>query len=272
MIDVCGDGIRFVDQGQGEPLILLHGIGASLEWWEPNIPSLSRKYRVIAPDFLGFGLSDKPPVDYNLRLGIRFLSSLMDVLGLSRVSLAGNSMGGLIALAAAIEIPERIERLILVDNAGFQRKVTPYLRLGTLPLLGEGALCLRSRSTVRFFLSRIFYDREKISDRLIDGVLTMFNDRRTRQVFLEVLRYGVGLGGFRRDIQEHITKGAAHLKQKTMIIWGTKDKVIPLEQAVIGEKLIPRSCLFLIERCGHAPQLEWPEKFNRLVLDFMEKP
>lgn len=270
-VTISGHRIRLVDQGEGNPLLLLHGIGGSLEWWEPNIPVLSRRFRVIAVDFLGFGFSDKPRLSYNLEMGSRFIRSLLDTLGISRVCAAGNSMGGLIALNAAVSLPERIDKLILVDNAGFGKNISIYLRLGTIPFFGETALFLRNRFTVRFFLSRIFYDSKKIPDRLVNTVVDTFRDRRTRQVFLKVLRYGVGLRGINKHIQEKIEKGSSGLRQKTLIVWGTKDKVIPMEQAEAGKKLIPDSRLFFIKNCGHSPQLECPEEFNRLVLNFLEK-
>jgi len=269
-ISIAGYKIRFKEQGNGHPLILLHGLGSSLEWWDYNIEALSQKYRVIALDFPGFGLSSKSEVKLSLDFTSRFMESFLDAFHLPQASLIGNSMGGLIALYTALRIPERIERLILVDPAGFGPNLSVLMRAGALYPVGELALALRNRIFVRFYLSRMFYDRKKVPSSLIDTVLRIFSLPKSQKVCLQVLRYGVNLRGLREKIWLPVVEKASSLYHKTLIIWGAEDRIVPLNQAYLGERLIKNSRLHVFERCGHIPQVEYPVKFNRVVFSFLE--
>ena len=117
---VTVDGIRthYVAAGEGEPLLLLHGLGASLMAWALNIEPLSQKFSVYAIDIPGHGDSEKPDIDYQLPTAVDFVREFMNVLGIERASIAGSSMGGMIALRTAVEFPELVDRLVLVDAAG----------------------------------------------------------------------------------------------------------------------------------------------------------
>jgi 4,5:9,10-diseco-3-hydroxy-5,9,17-trioxoandrosta-1(10),2-diene-4-oate hydrolase len=134
-IKVMGYLIRYVEKGRGDPIVLIHGIGGSVEWWKYNMDALAETNRVIAFDFLGFGLSEKPKIGFSLELGTEFICSFLDALNIPRATLIGNSMGGLIALYTLFNYPERVDRLILVDNAGFGWKLSMLLRLGSTFLL-----------------------------------------------------------------------------------------------------------------------------------------
>ena len=129
---------RFQTQGNGgSNVILIHGLGGYLEHWQQNIESLADRHRVYALDLVGFGRSDKPEADYCLPFFARFVRDFMDCQGIERATLVGNSLGGSIALQFAIDFPSRVEKLVLVDSAGLGKDVTIFLRLVTLPLLGE---------------------------------------------------------------------------------------------------------------------------------------
>jgi pimeloyl-ACP methyl ester carboxylesterase len=262
--------VRISEKGSGPSVILLHGLGGSLEWWELNFHALSQKYRVIAFDFLGFGHSAKPKIRFSLDVASDFMLSFLDVLALSRVSLIGNSMGGLIALHTASKIPERIDKLILVDNAGFGSRLSLVLRLASVYPIGEFALATRNHFTARMFLSHLFYDSRKLPARFVDCVLRIFDLPRTAEAFLEVLRFGVNLKGLRDNIWVSIVEKAPSLPHKTLIIWGAEDKITPLSQACTGKNLIKNSKLLVFEKCGHLPQMEWADNFNRSVVNFLE--
>ena len=181
-ISIAGYKIRFIERGSGHPLILLHGLGSSLEWWDYNIEALSQKYRVIAFDFPGFGLSSKSEANLSLDFASRFMESFLDAFHLPQASLIGNSMGGLIAFYTALKIPERVERLILVDPAGFGPNLSMFMRAGAFYPVGELVLALRNRILVRFYLSRMFYDRNKVPSSLINAVLHIFSLPQSRNV------------------------------------------------------------------------------------------
>jgi pimeloyl-ACP methyl ester carboxylesterase len=269
-IQVSGNRIRFVEKGKGSPVILIHGLGASLEWWQLNIDRLSEGYRVIALDFLGFGLSAKPSTAFGLELASEFMRSFLDALALPHASLVGNSLGGLIALYAASRMPERVDKLVLVDNAGLGQKLSLLLRLGSVWPVGELALSLRNRLTVRAFLSRLVHDSKKVPPQLIDCVLMMFGLPQSAKVCLQVLRTGVNLKGIKKEIRCLLQEAASSLPHETLIIWGAEDRITPLSQAHVGKELIRNSSLRVIENCGHIPQVECPEEFNQAVLDFLK--
>ncbi len=267
--NVDGYRIRHQEKGEGFPLLLMHGLGASLEWWQFNVDSLSREYRIIAFDFLGFGYSSKEINEYSLSFASKFLISFFDTLRIDRAFLLGNSMGGLISLSAALEYPERIEKLVLVDNAGFGRRLSFILRLGSLFPLGELALALRNKFTVKALLSQLFYDPQKLPPNLVDCVLRILSLPHSSEALLRTLRYGVDLKGLKEDVWKPVQEKINFLSRPTLIIWGDQDKITPVDQAYRGKKLIKQSELYIFEKCGHMPQVEQAEEFNNLVLDFL---
>ena len=269
-ISVAGHKIRFVEKGTGPPLVLLHGMGGSLEWWEYNLDFFSRKYRTIAFDFSGFGFSSKSGIDFSKDAASNFMVSFLDSFQLPKASLIGNSMGGLFAFLTAARQPDRIDKLVLVDNVGFGPKLSLPLWLGTVFPFGELALSVRNHLTAKMFLNRLFYDSKKIPAHLIPTILKIFKMPQTRKVCLQVLRSGVNLKGLKEEIWLEVLDKASSLPHKTLIVWGKNDKVAPLDQAYIGKKMIKNSQLHVFDRCGHLPQVEWFEEFNRLVLDFLE--
>lgn len=267
---VGGHKIRCVEKGRGHPLILIHGLGASLDWWQPNIDALSRKYRVIAFDFLGFGLSSKPELKFSINLASDFMLSFLDAFQIQKASFVGNSMGGLIALYTAMNAPDRVERLVLVDAAGFGQELSIFLRIGSVFPLGEMALAMRNRLTAKIFLSRLVYDLKKVPESLIDCVLRMFSQPRAVEVCLQVLRYAVNLKGLRKEIWLPVVERTPSLPHKTLMIWGEEDRIIPLNQAHLGKGLMKHSELRVFKKCGHIPQIERPDEFNSTMLDFLE--
>jgi len=269
-VRVNGYRVRFLEKGKGFPLLLLHGLGASLEWWQFNVDPLSRHYRVIALDFIGFGYSSKLLSEYSLSNASKFLISFLDTLKIKKISLIGNSMGGLISLSTALQYPERIEKLVLVDNAGFGRELSFILRLGSLFPVGEIVLALRNKFTANILLSQLFYNPQKLPPNLTSCVLRILDLPHSSDVLLRALRYGVNLRGLRRDIWKPIQGKVSLLNHPTLIIWGDEDKIISVDQAYRGKRMISRSKLHIFEKCGHLPQVEWAEEFNHLVLGFLQ--
>ncbi len=267
---VEGQRIRYIETGKGSPLLLIHGLGASLDWWKYNIAHLARHHRVIAFDFLGFGYSSKPEIEFNIDLALRFVRSSIDVFDLPKVSMAGNSMGGLIVLFAAFDMPERVDKVILVDNAGFGQELSVLLRWASVFPVGELALSIRTPWSVKMLLSQIFYDPKKIPPDLVNCVLKIFGQPRAKETCLQVLRYGVNVKGLREEIYAPVLAQAPSLPHPTLIVWGADDSIIPLSQAQQGKRLIRNSRLTVFKKCGHVPQVEWPEQFNQVVLDFLK--
>ncbi len=268
-VEVGGANIRYWAMGSGPPLLLIHGLGASVEYWQQNIEPLSQHCRVYAMDLLGFGRSDKPRIEYSLHYAAQFIADFMDAQGIERASLVGNSMGGLISLQFAIEFPERLDKLVLVDNAGFGRELIWIFRLMTLPVLGE-ALYGPNERGMRTLQRMLFYDKRFVTDEWVEQNLEMARLPGARDFFLSVLRYGVNLRGLRPEILEPLLAQIPGIEAPTLIVWGAQDRFIPVAHGHIGHRMIAGSRLHIFDRCGHVPQIERAEGFNRLVADFLK--
>ena len=258
--------IRYYRAGSGPPLILLHGLGESAVIWYANIESLARGHTVYAPDLPGHGASDKPPWSYSLENGVKFLEAFMDALGLQRASLAGNSMGGVVALALALERPQRVRRLVLEDSAGLGREVAGFLRFMSLPLLGELLISNRPKST-RYVLRKVFHNHAQVTERLVHLLHTERSRPGNTDAMLKMLRVGVSLRGMRPEV--NLTPRLGKLRVPTMVLWGKEDRIFPVAHGRRAARLIPESRLRVFERCGHWPHLEVCHAFNREMLAFL---
>ncbi|MFQ6015329.1 MAG: alpha/beta fold hydrolase [Anaerolineae bacterium] len=263
--------VRYWRTGErGPTVILIHGIGASVEWWKYNIASLAKSgLRVFALDVVGFGRSDKPLNGYSLSLIPRFMADFVEALGLERTSLVGNSMGGLIALQCAVDPAFRAEKLVLVNSAGFGRESPLLFRLSSLPILGE-LLTLPVRPNIRRFQRLLFFDRRFETEEWVDLILDLAQQPGAQRAFLKILRAGVNLRGVRLEILQPLWEKIAELKAPTLIIWGKQDRLLPVSHAYVAHRMIAGSRLHIFERCGHMPQIEKASEFNQLVAEFLK--
>jgi pimeloyl-ACP methyl ester carboxylesterase len=252
---VYGAKIHYLEAGSGPVVILLHGLGADYSSWAPTIAPLAAKFRVIAPDQIGFGRSDKPMLNYRIATLVDFLDAFMKQLGIERASLVGNSLGGFTAAAYALAHPEKVDRLVLVDAAGFSLPKDFDPR--TL-----GALNPSTREQAKTILSLVFYNKQFTSDAAADMMLTrrvQANDGYTVQRFIDSIARG-------EDILDGKLGG---IKQPTLIAWGREDQLTPMWMAERFKKEIGGSELLVFEKCGHVPQLEKSAEFNAAVMKFL---
>ncbi len=266
-----GTNIRYRMSGEGDAVVFIHGLGASLEYWEPNVVPLSKHFRVFTMDLPGFGQSDKTVADLTLDVIGRFVADFLDFHNLDRVTLVGNSMGGLVALQTAIQYPQRIHKLVLVDNAGFGRVVHWTFRITSLPIVGE-VLYMLSPWLMPFVIRAMFHDVSLAPEGWNTFMIGMTRQPGARRTHLAALRYGVNLWGVKPEIIRAVREGIARLSMPTLICWGRQDQMLPMKQALNGLALIPGSQLHIWDRCGHVPQLEKPDEFNRLLLAFLSEP
>jgi 2-hydroxy-6-oxonona-2,4-dienedioate hydrolase len=256
-VTLYGTKIHYVEAGSGPVVILLHGLGGSTVNWTFNIPALAQKYRVIVPDQIGFGRSEKPFINYRIGTYVDFLDALYKELKIERASLVGNSMGGWIAAAYTLEHPDKVERLVLVDAAGFAPPQDFDMRQ-------LAALNPSTREGMKTLAQLVFYNKALfMNDAAIDLMLTQrikAGDGYTIQSLSEsILR--------REDMLDNRLSG---IKKPTLIIWGRNDGLTPL--AAYGERFkkeIPNSELLVFDECGHAPQAEKAAEFNAAVLKFL---
>lgn len=267
-IDVNGWRTRFVSAGEkGPALVLLHGLGASLESWLLNINAFAQDFRVFAPDLLYFGKSAKPKNDPTNLDFVNFVLAFMDTMGISRTSLIGNSMGGAIAANTAIQAPSRVEHLVLADPAGFGHELAWWLRLRTF-------VDLRSRGTpppwmIRYGLSQVFYNPDCVPPELVDALVSLNHEPGLFEAYRRVLNLGVGWRGLKPIMLQQIRDAAHQIRVPTLIVWGKQDRVIPVKHIHTAQEKIPHARTVVFDRCGHAPQIEQPEQFNTVVREFL---
>ncbi|MCX5542123.1 alpha/beta hydrolase [Paraburkholderia sp. CNPSo 3076] len=256
---------NYHDVGEGDPVVLIHGSGPGVSaWanWQFTIPQLLFKFRVIAPDMVGFGYT-KPPVDPITDKGvwINHLLSLIDALKLDKVSLVGNSFGGAIAVAFAIAHPDRVKRIVLMGAATLDFKVTEGLDFvwNYQPSLEnmERALGYLAWNNKRITpeLIRLRYEAS-IRPEVQESYASTFG-RTDRQACLSML------------VSEE--KEVASIEHECLILHGSHDQVIPVDVSVRLGGLIKHSDLHLFGDCGHWVQIERANSFNAIVANFLDK-
>jgi pimeloyl-ACP methyl ester carboxylesterase len=257
--------------GSGPPLVLIHGIGDSSATWEQVIPALARRHLVIAPDLLGHGHSDKPRADYSVAAYANGVRDLLGVLGVQRASLVGHSLGGGVAMQFAYQFPERTERLVLVGSGGSGPEISPVLRALTLPgahamllllrlpgarlQLGATVALLRAMNTA---LGQDAPDLLRVVDALPDAT--------ARAAFLRTLR---AVADWRGQVITMLDRCYLTQGMPTLLVWGTRDAVIPVEHGHRAHEAMPGSRLELFEGAGHFPFHSDPIRFVRTVEEFL---
>ncbi len=261
---------RYWVLGQGSPLLLIHGLGASCEYWRYNVRALSQGCRVYAFDLPGFGRSDKRIDDYSLDFAGEFVAAFLDAQGVDRASLVGNSLGGGVSLQFAVQYPHRLEKLVLVDSGGLGSELPLSFRLLKIPLLGEFmAWAWGTRPGMRLTLRSIVYKPRVMTDEFVDQMAELARLPGAREMLLSVARMGIDFRGQNMKLLEPFLSRVPEIEAPTLIIWGAQDPILPLAHAQIAHQMIRNSRLHILDRCGHLPQIEKPEEFNQLVLGFL---
>jgi pimeloyl-ACP methyl ester carboxylesterase len=259
--------------GEGPPLLLIHGIGDSSQTWTDILPVLAERHTVIAPDLLGHGASAKPRADYSIAAYACGMRDLLTVLGVERVSVVGHSLGGGVAMQFAYQFPERCERLILVGAAGMGRQVHPAFRLAAGPGATVGLTMLTTpgvRAAVRLGTPLLRLARGGGLGPDLDYALDRYRDladSTARRAFLRTIRAGVDLRGQAITMLDR-SYLARHLP--VLIIWGSRDGIIPIEHARTAHAALPGSRLEIFEGAGHFPHHYDPERFVKLIEEFLD--
>lgn len=269
--------------GSGPALLLLHGIGDNSSTWNEVIPTLAQHYTVIAPDLLGHGKSDKPRADYSVPAFANGMRDLLVVLGIPKVTVVGHSLGGGVAMQFCYQFPRFVERLVLVAAGGVTREVNPALRLVSMPVAHEILLALRVPGVMQALRlaakglvagpslpgipsgaspKRLLNDHEDLL-----RVLGDLADPTASAAFLRTLRAVVDWRG-----QSVTMLDRCYLTERlpVQIMWGTEDTVIPFHHAELAHTAIPHSRIERFEGAGHFPFHDDPERFLRVLIDFME--
>lgn len=282
-LTVDGLNIHYFCGGSGSPLVLVHGLGSSagVEFYF-NLEPLAAYHHVLAIDLPGFGRSDKPAVEYTIAVFIKAVRDLMRSESLERAAVMGVSMGGRVALGLALESPEMVERLILVDalGVGAPKRVLAYRLLLTRGL-GELTLSSTARAlrrmrpqTIRRLWSWYMQRPGRLDDILTDQRIAdhgeLLSKREYRAAYLSSLRSIASMHTLRGGVL--VKDRLKELPMPTLLIWGRHDHIFPAAHAEAAVRDLRDGRLEVFERSGHTPQMEEPDRFNRLVLDFLKEP
>jgi len=247
MSDVRDPEFRWLEQGQGEAVVLLHGLLGQMHHWDTTLTRLAGGCRAIAPTLPIF----RPDIaETSVAELARFVVHLLDTLGVASAVVGGNSLGGHVALATALAFPRRVSALVLTGSSGlFERSYT------------RGVPHRPSTEYVREKMEEIVFDPALITDPWVEGVRQSLCDRRTA---LRVLKFA--RAARRENLEERLTE----ITVPTLLVWGEADRITPPTVAERFHSLIPDSKLVLLPACGHAPMLERPSAFAAVVRAWLE--
>jgi pimeloyl-ACP methyl ester carboxylesterase len=258
-LELNGDRVAYLDVGQGSAVLLIHGMGGSSQTWREVVPHLATRHRVIAPDLLGHGQSDKPRADYSLGAFAVWLRDLLNQLGISRVTLVGHSLGGGVAMQFAHQHPEYVERLVLISSGGLGPELGRTLRLMSapgaefvLPIIAPQKV-VAAGERLRGWLASAGV-RSAQADETWNAYISLA-DPKTRTAFLRTLRSVVDYRGQAVSAfnKMHFTAGLP-----TLLIWGEQDRLIPVSHGRDAHEALPGSMLVTLPGVGHFPHVEAP--------------
>ena len=262
------------DDGQrgATPVVMLHGGGPGASAWSnfgPNLPVFAERFRTLLVDQPGFGKSGRPPVTGSyFTFSANALAALLTGLGIERVHLIGNSLGGGTAVRFALEYPERAGRLVLMGPGGLSLNLfAPDPTEGVKRLMEFSAPPGPSREKLEAFLRTLVFDQRLVTDELIDERFAAASDP---DALAAMAAMGASFLSPAHAEEAFLWREAYRLRQRVLLVWGREDRVNPLDGALVALKTIRRCQLHVFGGCGHWAQLEKFDEFNRLVISFLE--
>jgi pimeloyl-ACP methyl ester carboxylesterase len=267
-VDVRGTRIRYHETGPATapPVVMLHGIGRSLEDWSLQHDRLSGEHRVISVDMPGFGLSQRMPASTTLGTLADGVWATLDALGESRPAhLMGNSLGGAVAMQMLVDEPDRVATLTLANSAGFGKEVTFALRMLAVPGVGRPLLRRIDPRAARRIERSLFADRALVTDERIALALKIARQPDFTAVYLEIAK---ALGGFRGIAprwRSELLRRVAEQPRPTLLVWGERDLILPSAHLATARAALPHAQSHMFADTGHMPQIERPDEFAALV-------
>jgi 4,5:9,10-diseco-3-hydroxy-5,9,17-trioxoandrosta-1(10),2-diene-4-oate hydrolase len=259
------------DVGGGLPLVMLHGGGPGASSWSnfgPALPRFAERFRTILVDQPGFGASDKPEVVGNYyRFAADLVVALLDELGIERVHLLGNSLGGGTAMRLALSHPDRVGRLVLMGPGGLSLNLFHADPTEGVQRLMDFA-AHPSREALRAFVSTMVVNQDLVTEALVEERYTDATAPGAREAMASM-----GMSFWNPETAEdgRLWREAHHLRQHTLLTWGREDRVNPLDGALTALKLIPKAELHVFPNCGHWAQIEAAEEFAEVTAAFLAR-
>lgn len=269
-VDLYGTRLSFVDAGEGEPIVLLHGITCSAASWNPLVPALAEHHRVIVPDLPGHGWSSRTRGDHSVAAFALHVRDLLMGLGVQRATFVGHSLGGGVTMQTAYAYPELVGRMVLVASGGLGEAVGLALRAATLPG-AEWVLPLafnRLGAHVTRTVARLFVSPNRVTAQELAWSYATLADPDARRAFVTIIRGVVDWGGQRIDATRRL-----HLAEDVpiMVVWGDADLIIPIGHGQRAARDLPIDRFEVFEGAGHFPHLERPDDFLAVLDEFLDE-
>ncbi|HEX8646394.1 MAG TPA: alpha/beta hydrolase [Thermoleophilaceae bacterium] len=271
-IDLHGHRAIYRIAGSGPPVVLIHGMVNSSRHWQTVAMRLARDYTVVAPDLIGHGDSATPRGDYSLGAHAASIRDLLTAIGIDRATIVGHSLGGGVAMQFFYQFPQRTERLVLVSSGGLGGEVSPLLRSAAVP----GFAGLLALATDRRVVDRIARTGGRLSERGVKAgasveavarALRPLERAGAREAFLQTLRAVIDVKGQRVSARDRLYLLDS---MPTMIVWGERDRTIPIEHGLATHRAVPHSRFETLARAAHFPHLEDPGALVEVLRDFLE--
>lgn len=263
-IKINGMDVHYMDEGDGFPIVLLHGTAASLHTWEGWTTTLKQQYRVIRLDLPAFGLTGPHPSnEYSIKAYASFLDNFLATLEIEHFHLAGNSLGGNIAWFYAANYPAKVKKLLLLDPSGYpaQSSLPFVFRLAQTPVVNKLVRYVTPAMMIENNLRQVYHDQSKVTEELITRYHELMLREGNRQAFIERTK---------TPYIDHSTL-LSSISARTLILWGKEDAWIPPVLATHFNKQIPQSELLILDEVGHVPMEEIPQESVKYALRFLKQ-
>ena len=261
--------VHYRDQGDKKdsiPIVLIHGTGSSLHTYDNWTKELIINHRVIRMDLPGYGLTGPfPNRDYSYNNYVAFLKVFLEKIGVKSCILAGSSLGGNIAWRFTIENSEMVDNLILIDAAGYPMKsksIPLAFTIAKIPIIQNIFTFITPRFIAKVSVENVYRDKTKVNEELVDRYFELTLREGNRQAFVD--RFKV-----KSDTMSH--KKIKLINQRTLILWGEEDELIPSEMAYLFHDDLPNDTLVILKNVGHVPMEERPSESLKPVIEFLRK-
>ena len=267
-IEINGMQVHYRDEGNGFPIVLIHGTGASLHTYDAWTKQLSKNYRVIRLDLPAFGLTGpNKNADYSIESYTKFLSQFLEKIKVDKFYLAGNSLGGNIAWNYAAEYPEKVLKLILIDASGLPTFIPQpsIFKMAKTPILNSLFLYITPKFFIRKNIEQVYANKLKVTDALVTRYHKMSLRTGNRKAFIDRAKTDFNLAE-----KVNLVK-LKSVKTTTLLIWGAKDTWIPLGNGKRMDSMLPNSKLVVLENSGHVPMEESPKESLEFLKSFLNE-